>query len=87
MDPAQAEPEKHKVRLCPQDVALGAGLFAQLPPLLQDLTDPPLRLQARIIYLDRSIRMPAEAMPVTPIGVISELDRQREQIRQAFGGR
>src|ERR1700710_843074 len=87
MDPAQAEAEKHKVRLCPQDVASGAGLFAQLPPLLQDLTDRSLRLQARIIYLDRSIRMPAEAVPAAPIGVISEFDRQREQIRQAFHGR
>ena len=87
MDQAQAEAEKHKVRLCPQDVASGPGVFAQLPPLLQDLTDRSLRLQNRIIYLDRSIRLPAEAPPTAPVGVVSEFDLQRERIRQAFHAR
>ena len=84
MEPAQAEAEKHKVRLCSQDVASGPGVFAQLPPLLQELTARSLRLQSRIIYLDRTIRLPAEAVPAVPSGVSNEFDLQRERIRQAF---
>ena len=84
MEPSQAEAEKHKVRLCAQDVASGPGVFAQLPPLLQELTARSLRLQSRIIYLDRTIRSPAEAAPAVPAGVASEFDLQRERIREAF---
>lgn len=87
MDQAQAEAEKHKVRLCSQDVASGPSVFSQLPPLLQDLTDRSLRLQSRIIYLDRSIRLPEDTAPAAPAGLVSEFDRQRERILQAFPGR
>ncbi len=87
MDPAQAQAEKHKVRLSRQDVASGPGVFAELPVLLQELTDRSLRLQNRIIYLDRSIRLPAEAVPAAPVGIVSEFELQRERIRQAFHGR
>ncbi len=87
MDQSQAEAEKHRVRLCSQDVASGPSTFSQLPPLLQDLTERSLRLQSRIVYLDRSIRLPAEAPPAAPVGATSEFDLQRARILQAFPGR
>ncbi len=87
MSPDQAEAEKHKVRLCAQEVASGPSLFAQLPAPLQDLTARSLRLQNRIIYLDRSIRLPADEPPTPSVGLASEFDRQRERIRQAFATR
>ena len=87
MSHAQADAERHKVRLCAQEVASGPNLFAQLPLLLQELTDRSLRLQSRIIHLDRTIRLPPQAPQLTIMGRISEFDLQRERIRQAFHGR
>ncbi len=80
----QAEAEKHKVRLHAQDVASGPSLFAQLPASLQDLTARSIRLQNRIIYLDRTIRVPEDEVQAAPIRILSELDRQRDKIRRAF---
>ena len=82
MNPGQADAEKHKVRLYAQDIATGATLFAQLPERLRDLTD---RSQARVLYLDRSIRALGESEP--PPAVASELDSQWERIRLAFRAR
>ncbi len=87
MDPGQAEAEKHKVRLCAQGVASGPGVFGRLPPLLQELTARSLRLQNRIIYLDRTIRLPAGDLALAPTDAASEFDIQRERIRQAFHAR
>ena len=84
MAPEQAEAEQHKVRLCPQDVASGPGLFAQLPPALQEFTSRSLRLQNRVIYLDRSISEPEEAPRSLAAAGESALERQRERIRAAF---
>ena len=85
MSPDQAEAEKHKVRLCAQEVASGPTLFPQLPALLQELTQRSLRLQNRIIYLDRTIRAPDDVSPAaTGVGQMSELSRQHERIRMAF---
>ena len=87
MGDQQAEAERHKVRLCAQEVASGPALFAQLPSLLQDLTARSLRLQNRIIYLDRTIRLPEETLPVPLSGMATEFDLQRERIRLAFHAR
>ena len=84
LSPDQAEAEKHKVRLYAQDVASGPSLFAQLPALLQDLTARSIRLQNRIIYLDRTIRVPEAEVRSSPVRILSELDRQRDRIRRAF---
>lgn len=85
MTQAQAAAEKHKVRLCAQDVASGPGVYPQLPARLQELTGRSLRLQARLLYLDRSIQIspeaePAPAEPTFPV----ELGLQWEKIREAF---
>ena len=84
LSPDQAEAEKHKVRLYAQDVASGPSLFAQLPASLQDLTARSIRLQNRIIYLDRTIRVPEDEVRSPPVRILSELDRQRDRIRRAF---
>ncbi len=84
LSPDQAEAEKHKVKLYAQDIASGPGLFAQLPAALQDLTARSIRLQNRIIYLDRTIRVPEDAVRSPSVRILSELDRQRDRIRRAF---
>ena len=84
LSPGQAETEKGKVRLCAQEVASGPSLFAQLPAELQDLTHRSLRLQNRIIHLDRTIRAPDDIGPIAMSGEVSELARQHERIRMAF---
>ena len=86
LSPDQAEAEKHKVKLYAQDIASGPGLFAQLPASLQDLTARSIRLQNRIIYLDRTIRMPEDEARSPSVRILSELDRQRDRIRRAFHG-
>lgn len=83
----QAEAERHKVRLGAQEIASGPSLFAQLPPALRDLTDRSLRLQSRIVHLDRTIRRPDEARAAAVAAPSSPLDLQRERIRMAFAGR
>jgi regulator of CtrA degradation len=82
----QADAEKHKVRLCAQEIASGPSLFGQLPPLLQDLTARSMRMQNRIIYLDRTIRIPEEDVPAGAVASANELDQQRERLRVAFHG-
>ena len=76
--------EAQGAALCP-----GGGLWPdpvpQLPALLQELTQRSLRLQNRIIYLDRTIRAPDDVSPAaTGVGQMSELSRQHERIRMAF---
>jgi regulator of CtrA degradation len=84
MSPDQAQGEKHKVRLCAQEVASGPGVFAQLPPALRDLTERSLRLQTRIIYLDRTISLPEAALSPAPNADASAFALQRERIIRAF---
>lgn len=91
MTQTQAKAEKYNVRLCAQEVASGPGVYSQLPGQLQELTGRSIRLQARLLYLDRSIETPEESTlataaarePVFP----SELGLQWEKIRIAFHAR
>ena len=85
MTQAQAAAEKHKVRLCVQEIASGPNLYSQLPSRFQELTERSLRLQARLLHLDRSIQETSEPEsevlePVFP----TELGLQREKLRLAF---
>lgn len=81
---AEAASEKRKVKLNEQQVATGAEIFAQLPPRLIDIVEKSLRLQSRIMLLDRAIyHAPEEAarprrQPAKP------LEMQRELLRAAF---
>lgn len=79
MTRAQAACEKHKVKLTPQDVASAPDTFARLPEALRDLVTLSLRLQARIVHLDRLIHLPRAPAASSPVA--SQIDR----LRSAFG--
>lgn len=88
MTQSQADAQQHKVQLSTQDMASGPSVFPQLPAPLQELTARSLRLQTRLVYLDRCIRLPENAIeaPETVLGVAvpTVLGQQWEQIRLAF---
>ena len=94
MSQPQASTEQNKVRLSAQDMASGPNVFDQLPNQLRDLTDRSLRLQARLLYLDRSIRGGLEeAAPLPPVedGNLERISpagpsAQWDQLRVAFMG-
>lgn len=78
---AQAATEKHKVALSRQDMIAAPETFEALPQRLKDLTVQSLRLQERLIHLDRMLyeaaQLPAKAPP-------SGLASQMASLRQAF---
>ena len=55
LTPSQALSDKHRVRLTRQEVASDPDTFTQLPPDFIDLCEKSLRMQARVIHLDKSI--------------------------------
>lgn len=61
--PAQAQREKDRVRLVPQEGATDAH-FATLPEEIRDLIALSLRLHARIMHLDRLIAGKSEPAPL-----------------------
>jgi regulator of CtrA degradation len=83
MTPMQAASEKHKVRLARQEVACAPELFEELPQRLRALSFRSMRLQARIIHLDRSL-FGAPAAPID--SAASPIAGQVERLRAAFGG-
>jgi regulator of CtrA degradation len=80
---AEASVEKNKVRLVEQQVASSSEMLAKLPANLGELIDMSLRLQARIIHLDRAIYRPFEcneaAMPAP-----RQVESQIERLKAAF---
>ncbi len=94
MTQAQADAQQRKVELSKQDMASGPAVFSQLPDALQDLTARSLRLQTRLVYLDRCIRLPDETASEAPaisqaaeVEIPSVLGQQWEQLRSAFAER
>jgi regulator of CtrA degradation len=81
LTPAQALSEKHRVRLTRQDVACEPELYRQLPPDFVDLCDKSLRLQARVLHLDRSVLAGRE--PFAP-GAPPPVEAQWALLRAAF---
>src|SRR5664279_5362207 len=55
LTPAQAQSEKHRVRLSDQNVACPSETFEQLPEMLRVFSAKSLRLQARVAHLDRAL--------------------------------
>lgn len=77
----QAAAEKHKVNLVRQEKSLGADMFEKMPDRLKDLVGRSLRLQDRIIHLDKLIYTKAvDAMPQQA----PAFARQLQMIEQAF---
>lgn len=78
---AQAASEKHKVKLTHQDLASRAEVFERLPESLRTLVYRSLRLQERIIHLDRLIytETPSQAL-AAPVA----LTVQMQMLQEAF---
>lgn len=77
---SEAASEKRKVRLSEQQSATSPEALAKLPPRLLDIVDRSLRLQGRILHLDRVIYQPADEKP----GRARPLEPQLELLRAAF---
>ncbi len=64
---AEALTEKRKVRLVEQDVVSSPETLIKLPARLLELVDLSIRLQARIIHIDRLLYQPQDRKePVAP---------------------
>jgi regulator of CtrA degradation len=81
---AEAASEKRKVKLSEQQVATGAEIFAQLPPRLIDIVEKSLRLQSRILLLDRAIYRAPEEVAKPRRQQAKPLEQQHELLRAAF---
>ena len=82
LSPAQAASDKHKVKLSRQDLAAPADQFERLPEQLRELCARSMRLQSRILHLDRLLYTKAdeESVPTVNFGIRGQL----EQLRRAF---
>lgn len=78
---AQATSEKHRVRLTRQELSCEPDMLAQLPAEFVALCERSLRLQARVIHLDRSLAVAAE--PASPLSA-SPFESQWAKLREAF---
>lgn len=79
MTQAQAASEKHKVKLARQDFASPAETFRRLPRRLRELTEQSMRLQERLIHLDRLLYCKAETTMARPLVHV-----RMERLQQAF---
>ncbi len=84
LTPIQAQSERHRVRLSRQDISCDDVTFCELPPEFVDLCERSIRLQARVLHLDRSNAAPREAgeVPTAP-----PLAQQIAMLQAAFSGR
>ncbi|MGD9657019.1 MAG: DUF1465 family protein [Methylocystis sp.] len=80
----QAASNRHRVKLREQDLASAADIFQRLPARLRELALHSLRLQARIIHLDRLIYAP-EPASAEPAPAASPVEEQIAKLRAAFG--
>ncbi|HKH79999.1 MAG TPA: DUF1465 family protein [Methylovirgula sp.] len=78
----EAATEKRKVRLSEQQVSTGPDVFAKLPPRLTAIIERSLRLQGRILHLDRLIHPTTEKG--VPAHAARPLEPQLELLRAAF---
>ena len=53
--PQQAQSDRHRVRLAQQDLSCDPKTLAELPPEFVALCERSLRLQSRVLHLDRSL--------------------------------
>ena len=82
LTPLQASAERVKVRLSAQTMASAQSVFAQLPETLQDLTTRSLRLQTRVLHLDRMVNGSGEDdSGLSRRGFDLQLDRLRSIYR------
>ena len=83
LTPVQALSERHRVRLTRQELACEEALLGELPSEFVEISERSLRLQARVMHLDRSLsegRAPARPVMGNPFA--ADLAR----LEAAFGG-
>lgn len=79
----EAMTEKRKVRLVEQEVASSPESLAKLPQRLLELVDLSVRLQTRIIHIDRLLYHPIEKKE--PVAIVPRpLQSQLELLRASF---
>jgi regulator of CtrA degradation len=78
---SEAASEKRKVRLSEQQTGLSPDAVKKLPPRLVAIVDRSLRLQTRILHLDRVIYQADDEAPLRG----QPLEPQLELLRAAFG--
>ena len=83
MTQAQAASEKHKVKLSRQEFASSPESFSKLPERLQELAMQSLRLQERVMHLDRLLYAKADAGLTKPPGVHMHMARLQQAFQQA----
>ncbi len=79
---AQAQTERHRVRLTAQDLSCDAVMLAELPAEFAELAERSLRLQSRVMHLDRAL---AAARPAVEAAV-HPLAAHFARVEAAFGG-
>ncbi len=67
LTPVQAQSERHRVRLSRQEISCDDTMLSELPPEFAELCELSIRLQARVLHLDRSIAMSGSATGGPPL--------------------
>lgn len=77
---SEAAGEKRKVKLSEQQIAASKDVLEQLPPRLVEIVERSLRLQSRVLHLDRAIYQ----APERQISARKPLEIQRNMLAEAF---
>ena len=83
MTTEEAAAEKIRVRISVQSRAAAPAIFDQLPERLKTLTEQSLRLQARIVHLDRAIQ--EESADVNRVNPKQGVEQQFDRLRSVYG--
>jgi regulator of CtrA degradation len=78
---SQAQAERVRVKLSREEYGCRPELFEQLPSALRSLSERSMRIQERVMHLDRSLIV---AHSREPIKARSEVASQVERLRAAF---
>jgi regulator of CtrA degradation len=81
LTPGQALTERHRVKLARQDLGCSPDIFELLPPALRSLSRRSLRVQERVIHLDRCLAL---ARSPDALKRDSEVVSQHERLKAAF---
>ena len=81
LTPAQANSEKHRVRLLRQELSCTPDILAQLPVEFVDLCQQSLRLQSRVLHLEASMNAAPETDSARKTGPVQA---QLSRLRAAF---
>ena len=78
---SQAQAERTRVKLSPEEYGCRPEIFEQLPSTLRSLSQRSVRIQERVMHLDQSLTV---AHSPEPVKARSEVASQVERLRVAF---